>query len=118
LATIAGVSYDKDMFEGEDVSDIWKGSKRSRMNPLFWSTVGGKKPVALLQGDWKLHKRKGKVYLYNLFDNPEEDVNLVVKYPEIVVKLKKKLNEWGSTLPNKEGSKAVLIPPADIHEST
>ena len=116
LVTIAGVSYDKDMFEGEDVSDIWKGSKRSRKNPLFWSK--GTQPVAMLQGDWKMRKWKKEISLYNLSDNPEEDVNLVDKYPEIVVKLEKKLNGWRRTLPNEDGSKAVVITPADIPEST
>jgi N-acetylgalactosamine-6-sulfatase len=111
LASIAGVSYDKDMFEGEDVSDIWKGSKRSRKNPLFWHNG------AILQGDWKMHKQGEKISLYNLSDNPEEDVNLADKYPEILEKLKKKLDEWCSTLPNEDGSKAVVITPADIPES-
>ena len=103
------------MFEGEDVSDIWKGSKRSRMNLLFWSK--GTQPIAILQGDWKMRKWEKEISLYNLSDNPEEDVNLVDKYPEIVVKLKKKLNEWRRTLPNEDGSKAVVITPADIPES-
>ena len=124
LATIAGVSYDKDMFEGEDVSDIWKGSKRSRKNPLFWSKVLSTRPIAMLQGDWKLHKRKRKkhkgekrISLYNLAENPEEDVDLADKYPKLVAKLKQKLEEWRSTLPNEDGSKAVVITPADIPDS-
>lgn len=117
LATIAGVVYDKSMFEGEDVSDIWKGSKRSRKNPLFWSEILSTKPIAILQGDWKMNNRKKGIYLYNLSDNPEEDVDLADKYPEIVVKLKKKLDEWGDTIPNEDGSKAVVITPADIPES-
>jgi N-acetylgalactosamine-6-sulfatase len=116
LAAIAGVSYDKGMFEGEDVSDIWKGSKRSRKNPLFWSNVLGTRPIAILQGDWKMHKSKKGISLYNLAENPEEDVDLAGKYPEIAAKLKHKLDEWGSTLPNKAGSKAVVITPADIPE--
>ncbi|MDA9981485.1 sulfatase-like hydrolase/transferase [Gammaproteobacteria bacterium] len=111
LASIVGVSYDKDMFEGEDVSDIWKGSKMSRKNLLFWSNS------AILQGDWKMHEREKEISLYNLSENPEEDVDLADKYPEIVEKLKKKMDEWGSTLPNEEGSKAVVITPADIPES-
>lgn len=117
VAKIAGVSYDKDMFEGEDVSDIWKGSKRSRRNPLFWNEVLSTRPIAMLQGDWKMHIRKKKISLYNLSDNPEEDIDLASKYPQIVTELKKKLDEWGSTLPNGRDSKAVVITPADIPES-
>ena len=33
----ARILQKEDMFEGENVSDIWKGSKRSRKNPLFWN---------------------------------------------------------------------------------
>ncbi len=116
LATIAGISYDKDRFEGEDVSDIWKGSERSRKNLLFWTARREQK--TLLQGNWKMHRdREKNIYLYNLADNPEEDVNVAGKHPEIVDKLKIKLNEWLRTLPNKDGSKAEVITPADIPES-
>ncbi len=117
LAAIAGVPYDKDMFEGEDVSDIWKGSKRSRRNPLFWSRILATKPIAMLQGDWKIHRRKNEVSLYHLSDDPEENIDLAEKYPEIVLKLEKKLDEWGGTLPNGDASKAVVTTPADLPES-
>ena len=116
LATITGASYDKNMFEGEDVSDIWKGSKRSRENPLFWTARGKKKVV--LQGNWKLHRdEKKNVSLYNLSDNPEEDINVADKYPEIVEKLHKTLREWLRSIPNRDGSKAVVIPPADVPQN-
>ena len=113
LATIAGIDYDRGMFEGEDVSDIWKGTDRSRKNPLFWGSIR-RGVMQMLQGDWKIHNWKGKISLYNLSDNPQEDVDLADRYPDIVVKLKKKLDEWASTLPNEDGSKAVVITPADI----
>ena len=64
-----------------------------------------------------MHKLKNEISLYNLSDNLEEDINLADKYPDIVVKLKKKLDDWRSTLPNEDGSKAVVITPADIPES-
>ena len=64
-----------------------------------------------------MHKWENEFPLYNLSGNPEEDIDLADKYPGIVLKLKKKLNEWGSTLPNEDGSKAVVITPADISES-
>ena len=43
--------------------------------------------------------------------------NVSDKHPEIVEKLMIKLKEWGRTLPNKDGSKAVVITPAVIPES-
>ena len=96
--SIAGIPYEKEMFEGEDVSDIWKGSKRSRKGPLFW---GAGEPVAMLQGDWKLHKNEDETALYNLSDNPEEDLDVAGEYPEIFTKLKKEMNDWTGTLPNR-----------------
>ncbi|MDA9981486.1 sulfatase-like hydrolase/transferase [Gammaproteobacteria bacterium] len=113
LATIADIDYDRGMFEGEDVSDIWKGADRSRKNPLFGGTIRRGR-MYMLQGGLKIHNNKGKISLYNVSENPEEDVDLADKYPDIVVKLKKKLDEWVSTHPNQDGSKAVVIPPVDI----
>ena len=50
LATIAGLTYDTSMFEGEDVSDIWQGADRSRKNPLFWRPHDKESRVSMLQG--------------------------------------------------------------------
>ena len=120
LASITGAPYEKQMFEGEDVSDIWRGSKRSRANILFWGyRVQNKQwQSAMLQGDWKVHVRNGEFSLYNLADNSEEDVDLTATYPEIVEKFKRKWDEWTSTLPNEDGSNAVVVSPADIPKGT
>ena len=117
LAAVAGVSYEKDMFEGEDVSDIWKGSKRSRKNPLFWNRFESKRDISMLQANWKMHRSGNGTALYNLSDNPQEDVNLVGIHSEIAAKLEKKLDDWIGSFPNEDGSKAVVITAADIPES-
>jgi N-acetylgalactosamine-6-sulfatase len=52
LSAIAGVHLDDPAIDGEDVSDIWLGSKRQRRRDLFW---GGTNPrVAVRRDIWKL----------------------------------------------------------------
>ena len=60
----------------------------------------------------------GETVLYNLSDNPEEDVNVADEYREIFDKLKKNMDDWNKTLPNKDGARAVVMAPADIPAST
>ena len=114
VATVAGLTYDKSMFEGEDVSDIWKGADRSRKNPLFWRTRGDESRVSMLQADWKMHMNEGETVLYNLSNNPDEDVNVAGEYKEIFDKLKKNMDDWNKTLPNKDAATAVVMPPVDL----
>jgi N-acetylgalactosamine-6-sulfatase len=117
IAGIAGIAYDPSMFEGEDVSDIWKGADRSRRNPLFWRHHLDPSDAAMLQGDWKLLMNGGETFLYNLSDNPEEDVDLAEEHKEIFDTLKSTLEDWSRTLPNEHGAKAVTMPPADIPQT-
>jgi N-acetylgalactosamine-6-sulfatase len=114
VAAIAGIAYDPDMFEGEDVSDIWKGAARSRKNPLFWRKRLHPSDRAMLQGDWKLLMVGGQTALYNLSENPDEDIDLADQHEEIFEELKGTLEDWTRTLPNRDGGSAVVIGPADI----
>mmetsp|Transcript_2157 Transcript_2157/g.5722 ORF Transcript_2157/g.5722 Transcript_2157/m.5722 type:complete len:519 (+) Transcript_2157:705-2261(+) len=100
LCSIAGVSIDESKIEGEDVSDIWKGSNRQRKNPLFFKTSNVKGPKAILYKNWKFHDHKdtGKV-LYDLESNPEEDINVRNIYPQIAGAMESQLSLWDSTLP-------------------
>ncbi|MDC0325594.1 sulfatase-like hydrolase/transferase, partial [bacterium] len=69
LAKIAGIKTLPVKYDGEDVSDIWKGSTRSRVNPLFWKTSSSGSTPAMREGNWKLHlprKQRSKPELYDL----------------------------------------------------
>ena len=69
----------------------------------------------MLQGDWKLHlTTKGETLLYNLSDNPEEDVNLADEQTEILNKLIKNAEDWIQTLPNKDGARAIVMGPVEL----
>lgn len=100
LCAIARVPIDKTMFEGEDVSDMWRGSNRQRTNPLFFKTSAINGPKAILYDKWKFHndKRIGKA-LYDLEANPEEDIDLRNIYPDIAKMMDEQLMLWESTLP-------------------
>lgn len=102
LCSITGIEKIPGEVDGEDISDIWFGGKRKRSKPLFWKTSSHKSSPAIRDGQWKLHLnlRKGKrVELYDLSKDLDESQNLATAYPEVVSQLRKKLNEWTSTLP-------------------
>jgi len=50
----------------------------------------------VIEGDWKLivPYKKGPPQLYNLARDPHEEKNLADEHPEIVTRLKKRLNAW------------------------
>jgi len=102
------------MFEGEDVSDIWRGADRSRKNPLFWRSHSYARRKAMLQGDWKLHVNRGETVLYNLSDDPGENEDLAERYRGIASRLAKLLEAWNESFPNKEGTGAVVMAPIDL----
>jgi len=51
--------------------------------------------ASVRDGDWKLLAyRSGKTGLFNIAKDYKEEYNLNDKYPDVVLKLKKKLLEW------------------------
>jgi N-acetylgalactosamine-6-sulfatase len=92
-------SLKSDTFEGEDVSDIWLGADRSRVDPLFWKASNVNAKISMLSGNWKLHVSGDAVELYNLATDPGETLNVQGKHPEIVSALRKQAALWNATLP-------------------
>lgn len=103
VCALAGVPVDGSMFEGEDVSDIWRGADRSRAGPLFWKASRARARVSMLEGDWKLHvDRSGNtVELYDLSTDAEETRNVAEDSPEVLSALREKLDNWQTTLPTR-----------------
>ncbi len=102
LCKLTGTKNTAVDLDGEDVSDIWLGAKRTRTTPLFWrnSSPGGQ--VSLRTGDWKFHLRRqqaGGPLLYNLAKDPAESRNLVDEQPKLVHRLQRQATEWAATLP-------------------
>ena len=117
VASIAGISYNEDQFEGENVLDIWQGSDRSRHNPLIWGTYRDKNRVSMLQGDWKYHTTHSTQTLYNLAEDPEEDMDLSLAHPNVAKALKVKTAEWVNSWPNDNRDRAYIVTPANLPDS-
>ena len=98
ICTLAGVDYPKDMIEGEDISDIWLGSDRSRANPIFYRDLQRRANVAMRAGKWKLLDWVKE--LYDLETDPEERSNIYDEHPDIVAAMLGSIAQWEATLPN------------------
>jgi len=112
ICKLAGVEVPESIQpDGEDVSDIWLGTSRSRKGPLYWEwlfTVGGGKEggympprLAVRDGDWKLfvnHDGTG-AQLYNIPADIGEEHDLSAQHPEVVKALTEKARAWAGTLP-------------------
>ncbi|EMI18218.1 N-acetylgalactosamine 6-sulfate sulfatase (GALNS) [Rhodopirellula maiorica SM1] len=102
LCAIAGVEQRPKEFDGEDISDIWFGTDRERIKPLFWKTSSTGSTPAIRDGKWKLHlprKQRGEPELYDLSIDPSESNNVASEHPEIVKQLSAKVAAWVATLP-------------------
>ncbi len=121
LSSIAGAKINKKMFEGQDVSDIWKGSDRSPGNPIFYQRGG----LTVIQSNWKLTAQSGKQQLFDLSVDPGELHDVSKEYPDITTKLDGLIKSWTASTPNESNmdpnvfipdpvKEAVVIGPADI----
>lgn len=105
LCHLAGVDIDVEQLglKGENVSDIWFGSERSRRQPLMWRPSSENAKPAIRDGKWKLHagpRPAGPVELYDLSRDKEERDNVAAAHPEVVKRLQAKLYAWTKTLPS------------------
>lgn len=102
LTAIVGIDDLPKQLDGEDISDIWFGTSRRRMKPLFWKTSSADSNPAIREGKWKLHLKTGRdqqVELYDLSVDPSESRNVAGKYPEIVTEMKSRLENGIAELP-------------------
>lgn len=100
------------LIEGEDVYDIWSGSDRSRINPLFWSPRSPRQSkVSVLQGNWKYH---GSSELYDLATDPGETTNIRLKHPKIAHTMAEMVEAWRDSL--RRGDMPAVIGPALLSE--
>ena len=102
ICNLAGVSIDRDMFDGENVADIWLGEKqRSRKDPLFWKFSRDSSERALVYGKWKMFaSRQGRFSLHELDRDSAESEDLTEKVPDIASQMKQSLLQWEKALPS------------------
>jgi arylsulfatase A-like enzyme len=99
LCSLAGITIDDELFEGENMADVWKGSNRQRSTALFWRVSSANANPSMLEGNWKLHKKGNAYVLYDLSVDEKESTDVAQKYPEIVKELSSKMGKWVSGLP-------------------
>ncbi len=112
---IAGVDLPDD-YTPDGVSQVstLKGTAYpSREKPLFWKMAGAWPPrdakpdhwvsYAVVDQQWKLVANEDRSYLelYDIAGDPYEQSNLVEAKPEVARQLRKKIDRWIETLPEK-----------------
>ena len=93
ILSAAGIALPDDrVIDGVDVLDYAIAQPRPLIRPLFWRSGGYK--VVQLEG-WKLQyqAQNGKTWLFNLNDDPTEQVDLSAAYPEKLIALRSVLDE-------------------------
>src|SRR3546814_10274239 len=92
-ASAAGAAIPTDrVLDGVNLLPFIEGKDAGRPHQtLFWRSGGYR---TLMDGDWKLQvsDRQNKVWLYNLKDDPTEQVNLAATRPEKVDRKSTRLN--------------------------
>jgi arylsulfatase A-like enzyme len=98
--------------DGENMLAAWRGQPVARAKPIFWDWNGTNRPQtnwprwAVRDGDWKLVTDDDtRAELYHISEDRAEAHNLAAQHPEIVAKLRGKLDDWKASLPKE--------PPAD-----
>ena len=110
LASITGVDLPDDCQpDGEDVSDIFFGSDREHIKPLYWewkfpvASVRDYSPpqLSILEGRWKFYCNPdgSRPELYDLKADPEQRLNRSNQETEVVARLKASLLAWKKTIP-------------------
>jgi len=96
LIEIAGGDISK--YQNIDGVSLWPAIKQNK--PLVQRLLYGYRAyedlyASVRDGDWKLLAyRSGKTELFNIAKDYKEEYNLNDKYPDVVLKLKKKLLKW------------------------
>lgn len=89
LASIANADLPNGVvIDGEDLSPVLAGGRRERSPFHFYK---GKQLEALRDGPWKLHIRRGKkevCELYDLETDPGEQADLAETHPEVVERMR------------------------------
>ncbi len=107
---LAGVGLPQDYAgDGEDRSDVLRGSPRPRSKPLLWQwrfaiagPVLNRSPMlAIRDGRWKLlmNPDGSRAELYDIPADPSELSNVAEKHPDVVARLARVAIEWQETLP-------------------
>jgi arylsulfatase A-like enzyme len=107
---LAGVELSRDLqVDGEDMSDVFRGTKRHRTTPMMWEwrfhiaghCLNRSPMLAMRQGDWKLlmNPSRDRVELFHIPGDPMELNNLAQQHPHRVEEMTEALLAWHADLP-------------------
>ncbi|MFC2116376.1 sulfatase-like hydrolase/transferase [Bacteroidota bacterium] len=99
LCSLAGISIDSTLFEGENIADVWLGSSRQRSTALFWRASSENGDPSMLEGNWKMHKQDSEYVLYDLSIDEKELNDVAQDNPLVVEEMSSKMADWVSGLP-------------------
>lgn len=77
--------------DGIDFSNVLLEHKALEEREVFWRYNGLK---SVRSGPWKLLIQEDSTYLFNLSDDPSEEINLFAAYPVKAARLKRSLMDW------------------------
>jgi arylsulfatase A len=97
-----GSTTDFTQLEGLDLKPLFQGEDKLDRDALYWHFPHNRTEVTyymgstILEGDWKFYKGHGliKDALFNLKDDPLESGNVLADNPELVNRLRGRLNNW------------------------
>jgi len=84
--------------DGINLLPFLKRNARYKPRTFYWRVHQRRQQYAMREGDWKYLKTETQEYLFNLKDDPYENVNLMDKYPRRVLKMKSKYEAWENTM--------------------
>ena len=92
LATAAGARAPAGVaLDGFDMTPVLRGEKPSARTEMFWQRRGD---FAARVGNWKLSKTGGAGGLFDLAADRAEKIDRSKEHPEIVARLKARLEQW------------------------
>ena len=100
ILSAAGAKADtKFPLEGIDIMPIMTGKQKEIDRTLYWRIFQRNQHKAIRDGKWKwLQDEKQNEYLFDLSLDPIEKNNLKDKFPDVVIQLKNKFNQWEKTV--------------------
>ncbi len=81
-------------FDGKSILPLLSGATQEHHDVIYWNSGPPKGEWAVRQGDWKARGYLKTVELYNLANDPSEQVDLAQQHPEKAVALQKLHAAW------------------------
>lgn len=100
ILELAGGKPRKDFpMDGMNIVPILQGKEKEVERTLYWRIFQRQKHKAMRDGKWKwMQDEKGNEYLFDLETDPSENTNLKEQYKDIFDKMKKKYQQWETTV--------------------